>query len=513
MSDIVNDLDQPGIFLKTMMPRRHNFMCSLPVAARHRQLYQSADASGWKKLECRLSLTKVRCVNINVRRCDHLVGAGAHHKANSGERLDDRIATPRTMPSISRRGLLEAAAGAALSGCAPAQTGGRLIWWAIGTSGENAPLLLPEFTRQTGIDVDVQAIPWTGAHEKLLTGYAGNSLPDVMMLRSTWLPELALVGALAPPRPGSHLLDDQFSGALASVKVAGRAMAIPWTADSWMQFFRRDLLADAGYAAPPAAWNDWMRMAQALKRRHPDRYATLHLLDWPEPLFAFAAQQPAPLLRDRNTRGNFSSDGFRAALGFYKSIYDERLSPAITGAEAGDTYISFRSGWFAILPSDAVAIGDLRRRAAAIPRDLWGVAATPGLRGAGNAMARGTSIAVSRTARSPGDAWKLVDYLCSPATQRRIYGITGDLPTRPSAWRGSALSSDPAPQSFATQIAQSIAPPAVPEWERIVTEVQLVAEHMVRGDYGVDAASIEMDKRVDRILQKRRWLLDHGRTP
>lgn len=415
------------------------------------------------------------------------------------------------MPLISRRGLLEVAAGAALSACAPRQTDSKLTWWALGTSGENAPLLLPDFTRRTGIDVDVQAIPWTGAHEKLLTGYAGDSLPDVMMLNSTWLPELALVGAIAPPRPDSRLLDDQFSGALASVHVAGRAMAIPWTANSWMQFYRRDLLAEVGYATPPLMWDEWLRMAHAIKRRHPECYATLHLLDWPEPLFALAAQQSAPLLRDHNTRGNFSSDGFRAALGFYKSIYDDQLSPMITGAEAGDTYISFRRGWFAILPADTVAIGDLRRRVATIPRKLWGVTATPGARGAGNAMARGACIAVSSTARNSQAAWQLVDHLCSTTMQRQIYGITDDLPTRPSAWKNSLLLSDPVPQSFAAQIAHSIAPPAVPEWERIVTEVQLVAEHMVRGEYGVDAASTEMDRRVDRILQKRRWLLDRGR--
>ena len=413
------------------------------------------------------------------------------------------------MPLISRRGLLEVAAGAALSACAQRRAG-KLTWWAIGIAGESAPLLLPDFTRQTGLDVDVQAIPWTGAHEKLLTGYAGNSLPDVMMLNSAWLPEMALIGALAAPPPGSRLLDDQFPGALASVSVGGKAMAIPWIADSWIQFYRRDLLAEVGYAAPPLAWDEWQRMAHAIKRRHPDRYATLHLLDWPEPLFAFAAQQSAPLLRDRNTRGNFACDGFRATLAFYKSIFDDQLSPAVTGAEAGDTYISFRRGWFAILPATSIAIGDLRRRSAIFPHDLWGAAVTPGPHGAGNAMALGASLAVSSSARNPAGAWRLVDYLCSTAAQRRIYEIADELPTRPSAWRNSSLLGDPVPQAFAAQIAKGVAPPAVPEWQRIMTEVQLVAEHMVRGEYGVDAATTEMDRRVDRILQKRRWLLDRG---
>lgn len=411
---------------------------------------------------------------------------------------------------VKRRTLIALGAGLALGGCGASVAG--LRWWAIGALGENAPELLPAFRKASGVTVEVQALPWTGAHEKLLTGFAGDSLPDVMMLNSAWLPELSLIGAVAPPPAHSPLLTDQVAGAVASVEVAGRAMAVPWTADSWVQFYRRDLLAAAGYAAPPLAWAEWMQMARAIKRRAPDRFATLHLLDWPEPLFAFAAQQGAPFLRDHATRGNFASEAFRTALGFYKAIFDERLAPVTTGAEIGDTYVAWRRGRFAILPSNATSIGDLRRRTAMLPRDLWDVALTPGPHGTGAAMARGTSLAVSHAARDPAAAWALVRYLCDPAIQRRVYAITGDLPTRHAAWRAPDVRAESVSATFAQQIAHSVAPPAVPEWERIVGEVQLVAEHMVRGDYGVDAATIEMDKRVDRILEKRRWLVERGRA-
>ena len=417
-----------------------------------------------------------------------------------------------TKTAISRRAALGLAAGTMLAACGRRRDDRRLSWWAMGGTGENAPLLLPTFERRTGLGVDVQAIPWTGAHEKLLTGFAGRSLPDVVMLNSAWLPELALVGALVPPPAGSPLLMGQFPGALASVTVAGRAMAVPWTADSWVQFYRRDLVGEAGYEAPPQAWAEWQRMARQLKRRRPDSYVTLHLIDWPEPLLALAAQQPEPLLRDRDTRGNFSTPGFRAALGFYKTIYDEKLSPVVSGAEAGDTYIALSRGWMAILPSASMTIGDLRRRTAMIPRASWGAVTTPSPGGTVGGLASGTCLAVSRDARDPEAAWRLVTYLSATPTQQQLYGITGDLPTRPDAWAGPGLADDPVAKVFAGQIARSVAPPAVPEWQRIVTEMQLVAEHMVRGEYGVDAATAEMDRRVDRILQKRRWLLDRRRV-
>ncbi len=291
--------------------------------------------------------------------------------------------------------------------------------------------------------------------------------------------------------------------------IGGRPRAVPWTADSWVQFYRRDLVAEAGYAAPPTDWPEWARMAQAIVRRHPDRFATLHLLDWPEPLFAYAAATGAPLLRDRDARGNFRSDAFRTALAFYKQGFDAGWTPKVTGAEAGDAYIGLRRAWFAILPADAVFLGDVRRPEHGIAPGSWGAAATPGPRGPGPQWARGTCLAVSRRARDPVAAWSLVAYLTGARLQQRLYGITGDLPTRAAAWAG--LPADPATQLFARAIAGAVPVPAVPEWERIVTEVQTVAEAMVRGRFGVDAAAAEMDARVDRILAKRRWLLDRGR--
>jgi multiple sugar transport system substrate-binding protein len=53
--------------------------------------------------------------------------------------------------------------------------------------------------------------------------------------------------------------------------------------------------------------------------------------------------------------------------------------------------------------------------------------------------------------------------------------------------------------------------PAVPEWERIVNEMQLVAEQVVRGGLAIEAAPAELDRRVDAMLEKRRWILDRAR--
>ena len=57
-------------------------------------------------------------------------------------------------------------------------------FWALGREGEVVAELLPEFERaHPGIRVEVQQIPWTAAHEKLLTAFVGDATPDLAPAR------------------------------------------------------------------------------------------------------------------------------------------------------------------------------------------------------------------------------------------------------------------------------------------------------------------------------------------
>jgi hypothetical protein len=52
-------------------------------------------------------------------------------------------------------------------------------FWAMGREAEVVSELIHEFEAENpGIKVDVQNIPWTAAHEKLLTAFAADGLPD-----------------------------------------------------------------------------------------------------------------------------------------------------------------------------------------------------------------------------------------------------------------------------------------------------------------------------------------------
>ena len=411
-------------------------------------------------------------------------------------------------------GLL-AAAGASLAGCGRGDGRTRLQFWAMGNEATNVPQLIPRFEAlNPGIEVVVQALPWTAAHQKLLTAYAGSSLPDVSQIGNTWVAELTAIGALSPtPGFAADLLIDQFPAVLETNEIAGRAMATPWYVDTRLIFYRTDMLERAGFGAMPGDWAEWKRAMHAVKRVAGDgNFAVLLPVNEFEQLLTFGLQGEDDLLRDQDTRGNFSSPSFQAALAFYKSLFDEGLAPVASGAQISNVWTEFARGYFSFYFSGPWTIGDMKSRLPPEVQPHWTTAGVPGPTGPGASAPGGSSLAVFRSSPHQEAAWKLVRFLSEPAVQAEFNVITGDLPARQSAWNAPRVADDPYVAAFNGQLARAKAVPKVPEWERIVTEMQIVAERMVRGEYSVVQAGAEIDRRADRLLEKRRWMIEQGRA-
>jgi multiple sugar transport system substrate-binding protein len=135
----------------------------------------------------------------------------------------------------------------------------------------------------------------------------------------------------------------------------------------------------------------------------------------------------------------------------------------------------------------------------------------PGPDGDGAALAGGSSLVIFRKSAHKDAAWALIEYLSRPDVQGRFYELLGDMPPRRSSWNQRSLLNDPKAQAFREQMERVKPTPPVPEWEQIVNEMQLVAAQAVAGNLTVDQAATEIDRRADRILEKRRWMLDHVR--
>jgi multiple sugar transport system substrate-binding protein len=422
-------------------------------------------------------------------------------------------------PTLTR--WLGLAAALLLAGCGGAGDQRETVtFWGMGREGETVRQLIPAFEREyPHIHVDVQTLPWTGAHQKLLTAFAGDVTPDLCQLGNTWVPELAALGALLPLQPlvdASKTVqpDDYFPGIWDTNIVDGTLYGVPWYVDTRLLFYRRDLLAKAGFDHPPHDWAEWAKQLAAIKAMvGPKRYAVLLPTNEFEQLESFGLQQREPMLRDGGRYGNFESPGFKHALQFYADMFRNGWAPAVTNTEVSNVWVEFGRGYYAFYLSGPWNIAEFKARMPADLKDAWATAPLPGPDGPGAALAGGASLVIFKASHHQRAAWLLAEYLSRPEVQRKFYAIVGDMPPRRSAWAHSSLASDPYARAFREQLERVKPVPKVPEWEQIATQLRLVGEQLAHGELTVDQTARELDRRADTILEKRRWVLDHRKQP
>lgn len=393
-----------------------------------------------------------------------------------------------------------------------------LRFWAFGREGEIVQGLTRDFEREhPGIRVRVQQIPWMAAHEKLLTGYVGETTPDVAQLGNTWIAEFAALKALEPldVRIASSAIvrrDDYFQGIWATNVLDGVTLGIPWYVDTRLLFYRKDLLERAGVREMPTTWAGWRDAMRRVRDASAAKYAIfLPVNEWNQPII-FGMQTGSPLLKASGTRGAFADSAFRRAFEFYVSMFAEQLAPLSGNLQVANVYQEFSRGLFAMYITGPWNLGEFANRLPQAEQDTWATAPLPGPTGTadGVSMAGGSSLVMFRASRHKDAAWRLMEYLSRPNVQARFYRESGDLPPTYSAWRDPSLANNARARAFRTQLDRVRPLPMVPEWEQIASKTLEYAERAVRGAMTSEESLRNLDREVDRILEKRRWLANRG---
>ena len=418
---------------------------------------------------------------------------------------------PRTLSPHRWRGgfCLKSVAVLMVLGCTSHGDPNEIRFWAFGREGEVVQQLALGFEQEhPGVRVRVQQIPWSAAHEKLLTAIVGRSTPDVAQMGNTWVPEMVTLGALAPIT--TPLGDSSyFPGIVATNVVRDTLFGVPWYVDTRVLFYRKDILARAGYDRMPDSWAGWREAMLAIKRTvGKDRYAIfLPTNEWP-PQVILGLQQGSPLI-DAAGHGTFAAPAFARAFDFLLSLYHDGLAPPVSNTEIANLYQEFGRGYFAMYITGPWNLGEFRRRLPPELQHAWGTAPLPGPTGAesGVSLAGGSSLVVFRASRHRELATQLVEYLSRPEQQAAFYRLTGDLPARREAWADSSLAADREADAFRIQLLRAVPTPMVPEWEQVTTKIMDHTEAAVRGGTDAGSALRALDEDVDRLLERRRYLL------
>ena len=391
-------------------------------------------------------------------------------------------------------------------------------FWAMGAEAEYVTKLVPEFERlNPGIKIKVQQVPWTAAQEKLVTAFASDNTPDACQLGNTWVPQFAALDAIVPLNEYVKTSDQinqekYFPGIWETNVLDNQVFGIPWYIDTRVMFYRKDVFERAGYINPPKNWIELLDLSKKIKAMHPreEKYAIyLPTNEW-APFVMFGMEAGSSLLKNENTLGDFSSKEFKEAFKYSIEFHKQNLAP-IGISQVTNVYQAFADEYFSIYISGPWNIPEFKKWMIGNLSDKWMTAPMPGYANdyPGVSLAGGSSLVIFKDSKYKKEVWRFFEYLSKKSTQIEFYKLLNNLPAIKEAWEDPIFKDDPYMQAFYLQFMNVRATPKIPEWEQIAfAKVQRYAELAARNVISVEEALRRLDKDVDRILEKRRWIVE-----
>jgi multiple sugar transport system substrate-binding protein len=370
--------------------------------------------------------------------------------------------------------------GQAPQGIGSGPATGTITVWAMGTEGEKLSVLAKDFeAANPGTKVNVTAVPWDSAHDKISTSIAANTTPDVSMIGTTWMGEFAKTGAL-DQTPSDFDKSAFFPGAWDTSVVNGTSYGVPWYVETRLIYYRTDLAGKAG-VQPPTTQQQLTEFATALKQKGGAQWG-LNLQpggtgSW-QTFLPFVWQAGGDVA-DSSGKWTLDSPQMTQALEYYKSFFTAKLAPG--SLQPGELESMFVAGKIGAFISGPWHIGILKEQGGAGFEQKFDVALMPKEQ-AGTSFVGGSNLGVFKGSKNRESAWKFVQYLSQPQVQVKWYQTVSDLPSVRSAWDNPSLSGDKFLSKFGEQLKDAKSPPAIPTWEQVAAVIDGEVEKATIGN-------------------------------
>lgn len=349
------------------------------------------------------------------------------------------------------------------SGAAPAPAS--LTVWVMGDSGANLETVTEPFTAETGIELNVQAIPWDNVNDRLTTAVASGQGPDVAQIGLSHLASFLEAGALADL--SDHIGDypnlaaSNFPEAVSPERLnpEGGIRSVPWVSDTRILFSRTDILAEAGIDAPPTTWDEIREDAKTLAARGDGQFG-YYIPQWDAPLPVSYTWQAGGDVVAEDGSIDLDTPEFRAAVDHYLGFYEDGTVPT---AGDFDQTAGFISGAAPMLVSGPYLAAAIKEQAPDL-EGRWTVTTVPASASATSLFA-GSNLGVWEGSENLDAALQLLDFLAAPATQAAWYELTGELPTATAAFEEPALAADPLVEVYGEQLQDARPLPISTAWD------------------------------------------------
>lgn len=362
---------------------------------------------------------------------------------------------------------------------------------------------------QSAVEVTVSIIPAGTYVQKLGTGVANGTGPDVASIDLIYTPYFASRGALKditdradalPYRDGlseAHLKEGEYDG---------RLYALPFTAEASVLYYNKTLFSRAGLdpEKPPTTYEEMLDAATRVRALGGDVYG-----------FTFAGQcggcnifefgphiwaSGGDVLSADGTTVLFDSSEVTDALTLWQSMWKaDAIPPAAKTDDGSNMGTLFKSGNIGMVPLGAFFSQEM----AQIDTFDWGITGIPGKDGSTASFAGGDNIAITSTSTHEDAAWDFIAWATSEAGQK-VLADNSITPVRTDLFDTLYYPKDPNNVVFGEALLKGHTPYSVVEnavindnngpWARLISEA-------VFGD-DVEAAQAKAQTAAQEIVDR-----------
>ncbi|WP_258871623.1 sugar ABC transporter substrate-binding protein [Halobacillus trueperi] len=374
--------------------------------------------------------------------------------------------------------------------------------WAMGEEGKKLKEFSKDFEEKNeGLTVDVQAIPWDTAHDKLLTAVASGNGPDVVQLGTTWVPEFAEAGALLDL--SEHMEDypnfakeNYFDGSVTTMEHEDQVVGIPWYADTRVIYYRKDVLKEAGYEEAPKTWDELKDAAKKLADRGEGSYGLdIDRNDQITP-FIFAWQNGYEANLEEGDL-NFDSPEFKEAIQYYTSYFEEGISQK---QEGKDIVEAFKDGSKPMFFSGPWMINIINDQAPDL-EGKWATAVMPTKETNTSSMG-GANLSIFESSDNVEGALEFISYMTDVETQLSWLEESNTLPSRTEAWEDPVMQENPMYATFGEQLENTKPGLQTEQFERIAQELLAHIERITVGGADVEKELEEFNQEAQSLIEE-----------
>jgi multiple sugar transport system substrate-binding protein len=350
------------------------------------------------------------------------------------------------------------------------------------------------------IEVIIENVSWDTLQQRLTTDIAGGTAPDIAIIGTRWLVDY-VANDIAEPM--DSCVTDEVRGRfietfLAPSVIDGVTYGLPVAASARAMYYNVDLLAEVGYDAPPATWEELVEVATALKDAGHYGFGLQGKEIETDAYWYYALWSHGGELFVDGQSGIDSEAAIQAAS-LYKMMIDEGLTqPDPTGFNRQDVEALLKQGRVGMILSGPWLRGQM---AAEAPDVNYGIAPIP--EGTVQATYGVTdSIMMFSTSEVKDEACRFLTEAAFTDKWRREFTVReGFLPVFKSVAEDPAFADDAGLRAFTEMLPYARFAPLIPDWELMADTTSAALQNIYLGNAEPETALEEAAARIDSLLQ------------